>query len=522
MEELDYRQKVITMIVVMTALLFISLSQTIVVTALPRIIATLGGIKYYSWVFSIFLLASSVPAILVGKLSDIYGRRPFFLIGLSLFMVGALFSGLSLNIYHLIISRGIQGLGGGMILVSSFASVGDLFVPRERARWQGLLTGVFGVASLLGPALGGYIVDNTDWRWVFWVFLPVGVIAFIFIYRLYPKVEKNGPEELDFYGTPLLIVFALSLLLIVTWGGERYPWASPVMISLIIILLLSALAIILVERRMKNPVLPLELFTNRIFTVSILVGCLLGVGFFGVIMYMPILIQGMMGASAMLSGLVVMPLTVCTVIASAASGQAVTRSGNYKKLALTGLVVMALGLLSIAYMQPNTSLLLGAFNMVVVGAGLGITLPIFTLTTQNAVDGSQVGVATASFQMARQFGGTIGVSIMGLIMNQRLSAQLSRLFDSPAVVALGESEPAFANTLTSMQNIQVFMNAQEMSRIRSLLPPHLESSFAMLLEAVRSAFGFALFGVFINLALVLLLAFVIALFLEEIPLRTFK
>lgn len=522
MDQLSYKQKVVIMIVVLTAMLFIALSQTIVTTALPRIIAALGDMKYYSWVFSVFLLASSVPAILIGKLSDIYGRRPFFLIGMSLFMAGSLLSGLSLNIFHLIVSRGIQGLGGGMILVASHASVGDLFVPRERARWQGLLASAFGVASLLGPALGGYIVDNAEWRWVFWIFLPVGVIAFICIYLMYPKVEKSKPQEIDPYGTPLLIVFAISLLLIVTWGGERYTWGSPAMIGLFTVLFLSAAAIIIVERRMKNPVIPLELFLNRIFAISILVGCMLGVGFFGVIMYMPILIQGVMGASAMQSGLVVMPLTLCTVIASAVSGQAVTRSGQYKKLALTGLIIMALGLLSIAYMQPNTPLLVGAFNLMVVGTGLGITLPIFALTTQNAVDHSQVGVATASFQMSRQFGGTIGVSILGIIMNQRLTSRLTSLFNSPEVTALGESEPVIADTFSSIQNVQLFLNVEEMSRIKSLLPPSMENTFVMLLESVRFSFDFALFGVFISLALVMLFAVVAALFLEEIPLRTFK
>ena len=239
MEHLHHSKKVIVMMAVISAMLFVSLSQTIVNTALPRIVAELGGIEYFSWVFSMFLLTSSVPAVLIGKLSDSYGRRPFFLMGMVIFMVGSLFSGLARSIFHLIVSRGVQGLGGGMILVVSNASVGDLFAPQSRARWQGFLQGVFGVSSLFGPFLGGYIVDNADWRWVFWIFLPMGLLALSLIYKLYPQVERKQIEETDYYGTLLMTMFAISLLLSLTWGGKQYAWASPVIISLLAVSLLT-------------------------------------------------------------------------------------------------------------------------------------------------------------------------------------------------------------------------------------------------------------------------------------------
>ncbi|MDO9534909.1 MAG: MDR family MFS transporter [Bacillota bacterium] len=522
MDDLNYRQKVIIMIAVMSVMLFVALSQTIVSTALPRIIASLGGMKYFSWVFSIFLLASSVPAILIGKLSDIYGRRPFIITGMSLFMVGSFFSGLAGNIFHLIISRGVQGLGGGMILVVSFASVGDLFPPRERARWQGFLTGAFGMASIFGPALGGFIVDNADWQWVFWIFLPVGFIAFILIIRLYPRAERREPEEIDYYGTLLLTIFAISLLLAFNWGGDRYAWGAPAIIGLFGLSFLSLGTFFLVESRMKSPVIQLKLFSNRVFTVSSLVGCMLGVGFFGVLMYMPFFVQGVMGASSTMSGFVVMPMTLAMVTASAISGQIVTRTGKFKKLALTGLLVMAGGLLSISFMNQNTSLLIGAFNMMIVGIGMGIALPIFLLSIQNAVENSQLGVATATFQMARQFGGTIGVSILGIIMNFRLKSQLNQLFSKSAAVNLWEKEPETAEALLALQDPQVLIDAEKLFQIQNVLPPRFEETFMVLLELLRSALSYALFGVFIIVSAVILIAFLIGLFLEEIPLRSYK
>lgn len=508
---------------VLAAMLFVALSQTIVNTALPRIIAELGGMHYFSWVFSTFLLTSSVPAVLFGKLSDLHGRKPFILAGLLLFMVGSFFSGLAGSIFHLIISRGVQGLGGGMILVTSFSSVGDLFAPVERARWQGLLSAVYGAASLFAPALGGYIVDKANWRWVFWIFLPVGLLAFILLLKLYPqKRDKEQGEEMDYCGTLLLTVFAISLLLACTWAGATYAWSSPLIIALFSISLLTLGSFLFLENRIKNPILPMKLFRNRVFAISIIVGSLLGVGFFGVSMYMPFIVQGVMGASATSSGFVVMPITLCMVIASALSGQAVSRTGKYKKMSLAGLAVMGGGLLSISYMHPESPLMVGALNMMVVGAGLGIVLPIFLSTTQNTVGDEQIGVATATFQMSRQFGGTIGVAILGIVMNNSLIFQLNKIFRTSSAVELWEKEPATAETLASMQNPQILMNPEKLDLIRSLLPPQMEDSFFALLDLLRSALSSSLGVIFIIMAAMLLLAFLLSLFLDEIPLRAGK
>ena len=520
MEHLHHSKKVIVMMAVISAMLFVSLSQTIVNTALPRIVAELGGIEYFSWVFSMFLLASSVPAVLIGKLSDSYGRRPFFLMGMVIFMVGSLFSGLARSIFHLIVSRGVQGLGGGMILVVSNASVGDLFAPQARARWQGFLQGVFGVSSLFGPFLGGYIVDNADWRWVFWIFLPMGLLALSLIYKLYPQVERKQIEETDYYGTLLMTMFAISLLLSLTWGGKQYAWASPVIISLLAVSLLTFIGFYIVECRVKNPLLPMKLFNNKAFAISIMVGCLLGVGFFGVSMYMPFYVQGAIGASATSSGFVIMPMTVSLVIASALSGQIVTRTGKYKKVSLAGLSTMVAGLLLAANMNPHTPIFIGALNMILVGVGLGIALPIYISTTQNAVKNEQLGIATAAFQMSRQFGGTIGVAVLGIIMNNRLTLLINQLFSTSAVVNFWEKEPALAETMVVMRDPQILMDVEKLARIKVALPPQFEESFLYLLQSLRSALSSSLNTLFVIMAAAVMVAFLIGLFLEEIPLRS--
>ncbi|MFT5133376.1 MAG: MFS family permease, partial [Gammaproteobacteria bacterium] len=226
MHRLEHRQKIIIMVALMAGMLFSSLNQTIVGTALPRIISDLGGMEYFTWVFTIYMLASTVPVVIVGKLSDIYGRRPWILIGIGIFIVGSLLCGLAETIVQLIVFRGIQGLGGGIIMASSFAAVGDLFPPRERGKWQSMLTGMYGVASMFGPALGGYIVDYLKWQWVFWVFIPIGFVAFGLIWALFPKIEKKADQSIDYLGSAMLVATLIPLMLAFSWAGQKYDWLA--------------------------------------------------------------------------------------------------------------------------------------------------------------------------------------------------------------------------------------------------------------------------------------------------------
>ncbi|WP_064091320.1 MDR family MFS transporter [Rossellomorea aquimaris] len=518
MEHLEHRKKVMIMIAIMSAMLFAALNQTIVGTALPKIISEIGGMEYYSWVFTIFMLTSSVTAILVGKLSDMYGRKPFILLGIGVFMVGSFLNGLSSSILQLIIFRGIQGFGAGMIMSTAFTAVGDLFSPRERGKWQGLMSSVFGLASVFGPTLGGWIVDNADWHWVFWVFLPVGVIAFFMILKMFPSQKPSTGQKVDYLGSVMLTLTIIPLLLAFTWGGNDFAWVSAPIIGLFTATIISFVLFIITEKKASNPVLPLQLFKNKIFTLSNAIGFILGAGMFGAIMYMPFFIQGVMGTSATKSGLVMMPMTLSMVIASAIGGQIITKTGKYKFLALIGLFVMSSGMILLSFMDSSTTNITAVLNIIIVGTGLGLSFPVFTLTVQNAVQHKFLGVATAATQLFRQIGGTIGVAIMGTVMNQsmesKMSEKMSLVKDSTLL-----SNPEAAKAMGKISDPQNIMNGDKLKELQSTLPQEFQGMFETILNGVRESLSYSLTNVFFIGALILLVGFVLTFFIKEIPLR---
>lgn len=520
MEHLEMRRKVIIMLSIMAAMLFAALNQTIVGTSLPKIIADLGGIEYYSWVFTIFMLASSITAILVGKLSDIYGRKPFILLGIGVFSLGSLLCGVSGSILELILYRGIQGFGGGMIMSTAFTAVGDLFPPRERGKWQGIMSSVFGLASVFGPTLGGYIVDHFHWHWVFWIFLPFGLIAFAAIYFLFPSVQRKEKESIDYTGSLLLTLTMVPLLLSFTWAGNQFDWVSPEIIGLFAVTIVAFIFFIRTENHVSSPVLPLDMFKNKVFTVSNIIGFFLGAGMFGSIMYMPFFIQGVMGTSATKSGFVMMPLTLAMVAGSTISGQIVTKTGRYKKLAMLGLLIMVSGMTSMHFMDTETTNTTAIVNMILVGSGLGIAFPIFTLTVQNAVEHKYLGVATSSVQLFRQLGGTIGVSIMGSVMNNSLADHFNE--NSQKLIASTPNvTPQMGEQIKELANPQVLLNQGAVLEKFRALPPESLGFIKQVLGILRESLSYALNGVFLTGAIVIGSAFLLTLFfLKEIPLRT--
>lgn len=521
MEHLDQKKKIVIMIAIMAAMLFAALNQTIVGTALPRIIAELGGMEYFSWVFTIYMLASSITAILVGKLSDIYGRKPFILIGIGIFIIGSFLAGLSNTIGQLIAFRAIQGLGGGMIMSTAFTAIGDLFVPRERGRWQGLMSAVFGLASVFGPTLGGWIVDNTDWHWIFWVFLPVGVIAFFMIMFMFPSTDRKEREPVDYFGSVFLTLTIVPLLLAFSWGGSQYAWGSLQIIGLFAATLVAFSIFIMIEKRVQSPVLPLHLFKNSIFSISNSVGFLQGAGMFGAIMYMPFFVQGVIGTSATASGLVMMPMTLSMVVASAIGGQMITKSGKYKKMALTGLCIMAAGMIAMAFMSTESTNLIAVIMMIIVGMGLGISFPVFTLTIQNAVEQKLLGVATASSQLFRQIGGTVGVAIMGTIMTVRMQSKIESLSAESGLNTenISNVDPTITASLSELQNPQVLMDPDKLAEIQGGLPEQLQSVFDQLVMMLRESLSYSLTGVFLIGGMIVSTSIILTLFLKEVPLR---
>ncbi|WP_062046515.1 MDR family MFS transporter [Bacillus sp. JCM 19034] len=511
MENLDFRKKLTIMISVMSALLFAALNMTIVGTSLPKIVADIGGMDFYSWVFTIYMLTASTTAILVGKLSDIYGRKPFILLGIGIFTIGGFLCGFSHTMLQLILFRGIQGFGGGMIMSSAFTTIGDLFSPRERGRWQGLMGGVFGLSSLIGPTLGGLIVDNLNWSWVFWIFLPIGLFAFIMIFKLYPKVAKKEGEKIDYFGSLTLAIAILSLLLAVNWGGSN-GWSSASVLSMLALFIVSFLFFIWIEKKVTSPVVPLSLFKNRIVTVSNIISFLSGVGMFGIIMYVPFFVQGVLGRSATISGLTEMSMTLSMVAFSTLVGQLITKTGKYKRFALIGFFIFSIGLYLNSTLTTESTLLTLILYLMICGIGLGLTMPIFTLTVQNAVDHRYLGVATATSQLSRQMGGTIGVAFLGTILNARMGQQLSEK-SIPASLEQTAIDPSM------LTNPGLLMEPEEISSLRNLIPETVIADFDQYLTSIQETLNQALSTVFITTSIVIFLAFIMTLFLNEIPLR---
>lgn len=424
------------------AMLVAALNQTIVATALPTIVGDLGGLQHYSWVFSAYMLGMTVTVPLYGRLSDFYGRRPFFALGILLFSAGSIVAGLAPSMEVLIAGRAIQGLGAGGLIPLGIAVIGDIIPPRQRGKWQGLIGVVFGTASVIGPATGGWIADNTSWRWAFFVSLPLAALALTVVWLGFDAKQVKERHRIDYLGATLLTGAVSTGLLGSVWGGVDYPWTSPVIVGLFIASALLAVAFVLQERRAPEPILPLDLFRNRTFAVAQLALFGVGAAIFGTIMFVPLFVQQVLGESATSSGAILTPLMLGWITASALSGQVVSRTGHYRPVLLTGPPIMATGFYLLAGMDPSATAFEATRNVIIVGVGVGLLMQNFTVVVQNAVPRRLMGTATASTQFFRSIGATAGVTAMGAIMLARLGASEASSA-GPAELA-NALQPAFA------------------------------------------------------------------------------
>lgn len=517
MEHLSHKRKMTIMVAIIAAMFFAAINQTIVSTAMPRIIAILGGMDYYTWVITIYMLTSTISTVLVGKLSDIYGRKPFILAGIVFFIIGAFLTGLSKDIFQLITYRGIQGIGAGIIMASAFTAVGDLFSPRERGKWTGVMMAVFGFSSVIGPTLGGWIVDHMDWEWVFWIFLPVGVIAFILIMALFPRVDKKQSESIDYWGSLFLTLTIVPLLLGFSWAGTKYAWGSAQVLGLFGSAIAALLIFIVIETKVKSPVLPLSLFRNSIVTLSNSIGFLMNAGMMGALIYLPFFVQGVEGVSPTYSGYVTMPMSISMVVISAFTGRWITKTGKYKRYALLGMPIMIAGMILMAFMN---SIWLAVIAMIVFGLGLGLGMPIFSLTVQNAVRPDQLGVATASSQLFRNLGGTIGIAVMGTIMATSLKRSLTSTAEAGGGLDFSKLDPKVAEQLAAFKNPEMLLDQPKLEHLKTTLPESVQPILTKMIEVLRDALSTSLTTVFLSGAVLLVVALVLVLFLKEIPLRT--
>jgi EmrB/QacA subfamily drug resistance transporter len=405
----------------MVTLALAALDQTIVATALPRIVGDLGGITQYSWVFTAYMLTSTVTVPLYGKLGDVYGRKRLFLFSIVVFLIGSALCGAAQSMTQLVIFRAVQGIGAGGLFPLSLAVIGNIVPPRDRGRWQGLIGAVFAAASIVGPAVGGFIVDNTTWRWVFFVNLPVGGLALLVISLTMPsRIAEHTEHAIDWLGAGILAAGTGSLLLGLVWGGRQYGWGSGHVILALAAAAVLLVLFVLVERRAAEPILPFDVLRNPIVAGSVACMALVGMAMFGTISYVPLFVQGVIGTSATSSGVVLTPMILGAVCTSILTGQLVSRTGRYRWNAVLGPVVLTGAMLLLWRMNVSTTNGEAARNMVIAGIGIGSMMQVFVLSVQNAVPLSRIGSATALTQFGRQMGATLGVTVMGVLVNHGL------------------------------------------------------------------------------------------------------
>jgi EmrB/QacA subfamily drug resistance transporter len=514
---LSRRRIAMVLISVMLGMLLAALDQTVVGTAMPRIIADLNGLQHYAWVGTAYLLASAASMPIWGKLSDAYGRRRFFIIGMLIFVGGSILCGQSQNMVQLVAFRAVQGLGAGAMMPISQAILGDIFPPAQRAKWTGVLMSVFGVATIIGPLMGGYITDNVGWRWTFYVNLPVGIVAIAFASVALPGHVNLRRHHIDYYGAAMLVAATVPMLLALSWAGSTYPWASPQVIGAFIFSAAMWVAFYLRERGAEEPVLNPNLFSNSIFTVSTIAVALQSAAMFGAIMFLPLFVQGVLGKTATNSGIVLMPLMMGAIVMSIVSGQILARTGRYKVVVVLGYAAVVIGTYLLSRMSVTTSWWTLSRNMVILGLGLGIGMSAFTVIVQNQYSTERLGEVSAGLQFFRSIGSTIGLAVFGTILNSSFSTALAANLPEP-LRKLSQSNPAAAK----LDNPQVLLSPQARSALRSAfakLGPQGEALFNSFMNAVRQSLDAAISHVFVLATIVGLAGLVVVLFLKEVPLR---
>jgi EmrB/QacA subfamily drug resistance transporter len=537
----------LTLAALMLTLLLEALDQTVVGTALPKISASLQGFDLYTWVVTAYLLASTTMIPIAAKLSDQFGRKWFLIVGAIIFLIGSALCGLSQTAMQLIIFRAVQGLGAGMGIALVFTVVGDIFTPAERARWQGIFTSVYGFSSVLGPSVGGWltdhgplvgslVTDDTRWRWVFYVNLPFGIAALTVLLLYLPgnlSVRTNrytgwaAIRRIDFAGSLLASAATITLLLGLTWGGNQtYAWTSPQVIGTLTAAGVLYITFVIVERFVPEPILPLNLFRNRVFTVSALLSLAQGMALLGLVVYLPLFLQGVLKESATTSGALITPMTVSLTVGAAFCGIMIGRLGRYQVLTIIGALILCLGTFLLTRMDSSTSAGAATLFMVITGLGLGMFFPVLTLAVQNAIPRSRLGVGTGAVRYMQATGQVLGVAIVGTVVNNSLAVEFPKRIPAQAKEFLP------AQALQAAQNPQVlispdFQHSLISTSIREALQHHAPPSVAQTIpalyqqvfEALREALSVSIVQGFLVVFGICAAALLLTFLLKDVPLK---
>jgi EmrB/QacA subfamily drug resistance transporter len=479
---------------IMLGMLLSALDQTIVATALPTIVSDLGGGNHLSWVVTSYLLAETIMTALIGKFGDLFGRKKAFLISVSLFLVGSFFSGWAGSMGELIAFRAVQGLGAGGLMVTAAAVIADVVPLRERGKYQGIMGSVFGVSTVVGPLLGGLFVDHLSWRWAFYVNLPLGIIVLVVAAVALPTVRSAGKPKIDYLGIILIALAATGLTLVTSWGGTQYPWGSPTILIMAAASLVLLVLFVLVETRAAEPMLPMRLFKNPVFTVASVLSFIVGFAMLGGITFLPTYLQYVQGASATSSGLRMLPMVLGLLVAAMVSGTVISKTGRYRLFPIAGSILMTLGLFLLSLMDAATGFWVTSAYMMVLGLGVGMTMQVPVIIVQSTSDYKDLGVATSGVSFLRTLGSSFGVALFGTIyasgLPDRLATALAR-HPFPAGV-----DPRLAQSVQGLHS----------------LPAELKAP-------IVDAYVGALQHVFLIAAPVGLLSLLVSLFLKEVPLR---
>jgi EmrB/QacA subfamily drug resistance transporter len=513
--ELTTRIKVLATIGVMLALLLAALDQTIVGTALPRIVAELNGLDRYSWLITGYLVASTVVVPIAGKLGDLFGRKPFLIAGMIGFVAASALCGVSQDMTQLIVFRVFQGLFGGMLFASAFTVLGDIYSPAERARIQGLFGAVFGLSSIIGPVVGGFLTDNLGWRWVFYVNLPVGLLGVLVVTAFLPFVRtKASWRDIDFVGSAALAAGLIPVLVALSVAKDQ-GWTSVQVLGLLGFGVAMLVAFFAIEQRVKEPIVPFSLFKNRAFTVSMVVGFFAALGMFGMIIFVPLELQGVLGVSVTNSGLLLTPMMLGLIVSSVLTGQLIPRIKHYHYLGTIGIALMMVGLYLMAQTTTATSQMSITIDIVLVGLGLGVTMPLYINAVQSALPMRYLGVGTSQFQFWRNVGGTAGAAVLGTILAQRLPDAIS------TQIARVNLPPAFRNALgSSASNPNALLDPAKIAAAKAKLSPQLAPLFDQAMHAVRQALALTLHDLFLIAMALSAVALIATLVMPDVPLRS--